>query len=57
MHPQTEAFLREAARTLVACETGKAHVPTAILDAARSVLAYLAPNCTPEQVANGECPK
>lgn len=57
MHPQTRAVLVEAARTLVSAEKGAADVPDPVLHALRGIVAYLAPNCTPEDIANGECPK
>ena len=48
--------VRAAAEAILAVEDGRASLPPAVLTKMREAVANAAPNCTPAQIANGECP-
>jgi hypothetical protein len=49
--------LRLLASLIVESDAGRATIPDDAMKRIREVVANAAPNCTPEQIANGECPK
>ncbi len=48
--------LRVAARLIVAMDDGTVTLPPDMAKGIRDAVANAAPNCTPAQIANGECP-
>ena len=48
--------LRAAARLVVAMDTGAITLPPDMAKSIRDAVANAAPKCTPEQIANNECP-
>lgn len=48
--------LRAAALVLVEVNAGRATIPPDVERGLRDAVAAAAPGCTPEQIANNECP-
>jgi len=51
-----DPVLLAAARAVAEADAGRATIPAVVLENLRVAVANAAPHCTPEQIANGECP-
>ena len=48
--------IRAMACAIVDADAGKSSLPPLVIAAMRGVVAQAVPHCTPEQIANKECP-
>lgn len=56
MNDTDKEALRAMARAIVEADKGLSTLPAPALAAMRDAVANAAPHCTPEQIANNECP-